>query len=439
MIRQPIKIATTQQLERSAREAGFETHRLAESCASETLGSLQQRTADGPVYRAFLEKHDIDLVLDFNAEALTLVPASGDPGKMSLTTADLGIPYAAIYLDPVTSTMEQMSWADRWHLLENNTWIKCIPDLPHAEELKRLGVSNVTHLPMAAVNEDFDTSPAPKLDTGPPIAFMGHPASSWFRSPQGVLPGQLLAGLTVAAVRADMPDLSFHKIYYDLHAFAQPPGPGDDAPTRTSKALDFFNQKFIYNAYLAVKQRDRFARFLKLKLGDAFELIGDYWEANYGLKHSPRIWDMKVLHERMRCVPISLNLTKGNFETGLNIRHYEITAFGGFMLTYELGELSDLFAVGKECAVFHDEHDLLEKIAYYLDHPKERREIAEAGQRRTLAEHLYSHRITTLVNILHEGGVLPKKPTSTNAQPTWPKIHVQGVTESPAGAACTAQ
>lgn len=439
MIRQPIKIATTLQLERSAREAGFETHRLPDLCASETKGSLQQRTADGPVYRAFLEKHNIDLVLDFNAEALTLVPASCDPGKMSLATADLGIPYAALYLDPITSTMEQMSWADRWHLLENDTWIKCIPDLPHAQELTRLGVSNVTHLPMATVNEDFDTSPVTKLETGPPIAFMGHPASSWFRSPQGVLPGQLLAGLTAAAVRADMPDLSFHKIYYDLHCFAEPPAPGDDAPTRTSKAMDFFNQKFAYNAYLAVKQRDRFARFLKLKLGDAFELIGDYWEANYGLKHSPRIWDMKVLHERMRCVPICLNLTKGNFESGLNIRHYEITAFGGFMLTYELAELSDIFAVGKECAVFHDEHDLLEKIAFYLNHAKERREIAEAGQRRTLAEHLYSHRITKLVNLLHEGGVLPKKPTSTGTQPTtWPKIHVQGVTDAPAEATCTA-
>ena len=230
---------------------------------------------------------------------------------------------------------------------------------------------------------------------------------------------------------------SIHNVFL-LWEYSEPPDAAIIQLATCVSTLDFFNQKFVYNAYLAVKQRDRFARFLQLKLKDAFELIGDYWEANYGLQHSPRIWDMKVLHKRMRCVPICLNLTKGNFETGLNIRHYEITAFGGFMLTYELAELSDLFAVGKECAVFHDEHDLLEQIAFYLDHAKERREIAEAGQRRTLAEHLYSHRITTLVNLLHEGGVLPKKPTSTDTQPTtWPKIHVQGVTDAPAEAACT--
>ena len=50
--------------------------------------------------------------------------------------------------------------------------------------------------------------------------------------------------------------------------------------------------------------------------------------------------------------------------------------------------------------VFTDERDLLEKIRYYLHHPRERIEIALAGQRRTLSEHLYSHRIGRLVEML---------------------------------------
>ncbi len=429
MVRPAIRIATTKQLERSCREAGFETHLLPESCAPDANGSLEQRAADGPIFRRFLEKHNIDLVLDFNAESLTIVPSSYEPGKMALTTADLGIPYAALYLDPITSTLGRVSWADHWHLLENGTWIKCIPDRAHAEELTRLGVQNVTVLPMAAANDDFDTSPVLEPDPGPAVAFMGHPASSWFRSQQGTLPGQLLAGLTAAAVRADMDDFSFHKIYYDLYAFAEPPSPGDERAVRASKAFEYFNQKFAYNAYLAIKQRDRFARFLQLKLGDAFELIGDHWQTNYGLRHSPRIWDMKALHERMRRVPICLNLTDGNFETGLNIGHYEITAYGGLMLTYGLADLSNCFAIGKECDVFHNEQELLEKIDYYLNHSEERRAMAAAGQRRTLSEHLYSHRITTVVNLLHENGLLPRRPCTVEAQPAGPKIHVQGVTD----------
>jgi hypothetical protein len=161
--------------------------------------------------------------LDFNAGALTLVPSSSHPGQASLTTADLGIPYVACYLDPVTSTMGQVDWADHWHLLESNTWIKWIWEFAHADELTRLGVRNVVTLPMGANDDDFDTSPLPDPDPGPVVAFMGHPASSWFGSQQTIVPGQLVAGLTAAAVRADMPDLPFHKIFYDLYAFAHPP------------------------------------------------------------------------------------------------------------------------------------------------------------------------------------------------------------------------
>ncbi len=302
MSRRTLRIATTKQLERSTREAGFDTYVLPELPSLDFNRTLQHRLSDGAVYRSFLEKNDIDLVLDFNTQALTLVPSSSQPGQVSLTTAELGIPYVAAYLDPITSTMSEVDWVDHWHLLESSTWIKWIPEVTHTEELIRLGIPNILTMPMAAANDDFDTSPLP--DPGPAIAFMGHPASSWFKSQMQVQPDRLFAGMTAAAVRADMPDLSFHKVYYDLYEFARPPTAPDDLPTRARKSAEYFSQKFTYNAYLGIKQRDRFARFLKLKLGDTFELIGDRWEDHYGLKHTPRIWDMKVLHDRMRRVPI---------------------------------------------------------------------------------------------------------------------------------------
>ena len=219
--------------------------------------------------------------------------------------------------------------------------------------------------------------------------------------------------IATAAVHADMPEVAFHSIYYDLYNFAEPPSPTDDPGTIAAKARQYYNDKFLYNAYLAVRQRDRWARFLKTKLGDQFELIGDFWDTNYGLTHSPRIWDRKELYRRMRHVPICLNLIKGNIESSVIIRHFEITACGGFMLTYPTPELSKFFEIGKECEVFTDESDLLEKIQYYLAHPKERYEIAAAGQRRTLSEHLYSHRITKLVTALRDSGALPREAGNT--------------------------
>lgn len=409
MGRRAYRIATTKQLERSVREAGFDTHVLPDLPTLDFHRSLDQRVADGAIVRPFLEDHDIDLVLDFNTEALTLVPSGHGAGEYALTTAHLGIPYVVCYLDPVTSTMNGVEWKDHWHLLESDTWIKWVWETAHAEELIRLGVPNVVTMPMAAANDDFDCGPLPEPDSGPAVAFMGHPASSWFSSKQPVLPGQLFAGLTAAAVHADMPDLPFHKIHFDLYRFAEPPRPDEDRVARAAKAQQYFAQKFAYNAYLAVKQRDRFAHFLKGRLGEAFELIGDHWGTNYGLAHTPRIWDMKELHRRMRRVPVCLNLMKGNLETGLNIRHFEITAHGGFMLTYHTPELPACFEIGKECDVFRDEAELLDKIGYYLAHDEERRAIARAGQQRTLGQHLYSHRVASLVRLLERAGVLPRK------------------------------
>ncbi len=415
MSHKPLRIATTGQLLGSVRSAGFEGFLLPEEVNVDFNRTLQQRMADGEPYRRFLEENRIDLVIDFNTGAMTFVPTPDHPGEVSLTTAALGIPYVACYLDPVTSTMAQVPWNDHWHILRNNAWIKAISDVAHMEELSRLGVTNLLYLPMAVAGEEseFDTTPCPQADPGPVVAFMGHPASSWFKSQQPTLPEHLLPGLVAAAVHADMPEVAFHSIYYDLYNFAEPPSPTDDPGTIAAKARQYYNDKFLYNAYLAVRQRDRWARFLKTKLGDQFELIGDFWDTNYGLTHSPRIWDRKELYRRMRHVPICLNLIKGNIESSVIIRHFEITACGGFMLTYPTPELSKFFEIGKECEVFTDESDLLEKIQYYLAHPKERYEIAAAGQRRTLSEHLYSHRITKLVTALRDSGALPREAGNT--------------------------
>lgn len=408
MIRQPLRIGTTQQLAPSVRAAGFEAFVAPESISADFHRSIEQRKTEGPIMREFIERNRIDLLLDFNTQLMTFVRVQGDSGPFALTNAVMKIPYVACYLDPITSTMQQVPWQDHWQILESPDWIKWIWETAHSEELLRMGVPNIVTMPMAAADADYDVTPPPEVPGGPAVAFMGHPASSWFSTKQELHSGQLFAGFTAAAVNADMPHLPFHKIYYDLYQFAAPPAVGAEQLARAQRAAEYYNQKFAYNAYLAVKQRDRFATFLKKRLGDAFELIGDHWESLYGLKHTPRIWDMDVLHRRMREVPICLNLIKGASETGLIVRHYEITSNGGFMLTYDMPELANQFEAGVECEVFHNEAELLDKIAFYLANPKKRLEIAAAGQKKTLSCHLYSHRIVNLVELLRQAGKLPR-------------------------------
>ena len=121
MTRTPLRIATTKQLERAVREAGFEAVLLPEPSPLDIHGSIEKRVADGKVHHAFLEKNPVDLIVDFNTTALTLIPTPPAVNQYAITSAALGIPYVSCYLDPVTSTMQQVDWASHWQILEQDS------------------------------------------------------------------------------------------------------------------------------------------------------------------------------------------------------------------------------------------------------------------------------------------------------------------------------
>lgn len=73
-------------------------------------------------------------------------------------------------------------------------------------------------------------------------------------------------------------------------------------------------------------------------------------------------------------------------------RTFEVPACGGFLLTEDADNLRDYYIDGKEIVIFKGTRDLAEKCKYYLEHEKERSQIAQAGYERTLKEHTYEHR-----------------------------------------------
>lgn len=83
-----------------------------------------------------------------------------------------------------------------------------------------------------------------------------------------------------------------------------------------------------------------------------------------------------------------------------NMRLYEATGVGTMLLTDSKKNLGELFRVGKEIVDYNNEDDLTDKIKYFLEHEKEREDIAKAGQKRTLKEHTYSERMKELIRIL---------------------------------------
>lgn len=83
-----------------------------------------------------------------------------------------------------------------------------------------------------------------------------------------------------------------------------------------------------------------------------------------------------------------------------NMRLYEATGVGSFLITDEKDNLGELFETGKEIETYSDAGELIDKIRYYLTHEEERCAIARAGQERTLRDHTYRQRMKELEQII---------------------------------------
>jgi spore maturation protein CgeB len=57
-------------------------------------------------------------------------------------------------------------------------------------------------------------------------------------------------------------------------------------------------------------------------------------------------------------------------------------ACGGFVISNWQPEIAECFEEGKEIVTFRSLEECMEKIAYYLEHEEERKQIAAAGFRK---------------------------------------------------------
>ncbi len=87
--------------------------------------------------------------------------------------------------------------------------------------------------------------------------------------------------------------------------------------------------------------------------------------------------------------------------SGVTLRPFEITSGGAMMLGQVFREeMPELWVDRKEYASFNGPDDLREKIAYYLKHEDERREMAKNGFERTRRDHTYYDRIKKIFEIV---------------------------------------
>lgn len=87
-------------------------------------------------------------------------------------------------------------------------------------------------------------------------------------------------------------------------------------------------------------------------------------------------------------------------EFASNARLYEGTGVGSCLLTDSRKNMKDLFMPGKEVVTYESLHDCVEKAKWLIQHPAERKEIAEAGKRRCLKDHTYHNRAAEFDRII---------------------------------------
>lgn len=94
---------------------------------------------------------------------------------------------------------------------------------------------------------------------------------------------------------------------------------------------------------------------------------------------------------------INLNITLRSIKSGIPLRAFDILGAGGFLLTNYQADFEDCYVNGEDYVAFESPEDMMDKIAYYLKHDKERTEIARNGFQRTAKFHTYTIRVQEML------------------------------------------
>lgn len=96
---------------------------------------------------------------------------------------------------------------------------------------------------------------------------------------------------------------------------------------------------------------------------------------------------------------INLNPTSKSIRSGLPQRIFDIMGCGGFVLTNYQPELPEIFQIGSEVIAYSSLEELKELTGYYLEHEKERREIAHNGYEKVAREYNYPIRLEQMLQL----------------------------------------
>lgn len=142
----------------------------------------------------------------------------------------------------------------------------------------------------------------------------------------------------------------------------------------------------------------RRARMIGKLRGVNVKVYGPYWRAfARNIKANTGVWGPEMV-KAFNAAKMILNIhVKSDLVYKPNMRTFEATGSGAFLLTDQPYELKNCFIPGEEVACYSDEKEFIELAKYYLDVKEERIKISMRGQERAYREHTYEARVKQIL------------------------------------------
>ncbi len=118
-----------------------------------------------------------------------------------------------------------------------------------------------------------------------------------------------------------------------------------------------------------------------------------------GAKAGGTVEYMTEMPSVFRKTAINLNMTLRSIESGIPLRALDIMGAGGFLLSNYQPELAEQFEDGKDLALFGSLQEMQEKALYYLEHEKERQEIAFRGFQKVRQLYSYEAQVKKMMQL----------------------------------------
>ncbi len=274
-------------------------------------------------------------------------------------------------------------------------------------EFHKAGISTVHYLPMAANTERLDALTAQADTSGDgrflyDISFIGSlytEKHNFFERMEnlpdytkGYLDALMAAQMNVHGYNFIQETIS--PIMEDLYQ-ALPIMPNTDGV----ETKEYLYAQYVINRKITGLERNALIRSIADRHSfDLFTHDGDFSLPNV-INHGPvdNYREMPLVFRRSK---INLNISLRSILSGIPQRAFDIMGSGGFLLSNYQNDFPDYFTPGKHFDFYESRADLLNKIAYYLFHEEERRQIARNGHDQVAAAHTYRHRVREMLDAI---------------------------------------